>query len=834
MGRKIIVPKQKDNTAGSSRKRRTATVEKVSKIKKIEESVFESDLDLKEISDYVNSSEDIAKRSVSGDSKECEESGSNGDDGDNDSLSVPYLSRCISVKWYDLRTIIDEVGSFPAKISVRSTMAAYREFKQIFVDQKLKKRFKRFCFGHLRNLPEHLKFNGQLVHYFLLQRVKNDKIHHEMWFCVNNNPACFVLKEFCLITELKCSSYSSESKMKKVFFEKYPWAKETFQLTMDYLKNKSDLKKQKEVFDEKQKASYALFGFPWAFMNVHPYIIPTVHEMKMDCIITFEPYTDEVKNNVLDGLKKELEGVTVLTLNEDSDDDGNLGGNPVGVRVADDDSPSTSKDAAGTSSPGDLHKHVAALEEEKEEEKKDVEKDRSQEEGGKVAAAAEEEESVADEQGGTEKEKTVEEEAEKTDKEEVEQEAAGERKEEAEEETTAEAEEEIAAAGESHGQSLTYLDISFTRVGGTVPPSLSNSTSLTVSLANGCSIQVSIPSSITKLKKLRILMLNDNNITGQLPVSMSSLTSLQHLSMFQNGLRGYIPTSICQILSLEYLNKEWNELTGRLPSCILQLPKISYLSVQKNNLNGNMPLFLFQKSRLDQISFGVGGLSVEIDDRDQSYVQTFQTSPYYKIQELNLGTTANKAEMPSWVKSIMARLDVIDSQIMDRMEGRLEGMEDSLCKKLNNFMEHQSLPNQISVSGHAPHELQVDRPSVEYILSSDSTLSYGSHDNQLMCENGDVEQVGRLIKDDPLVVFVVDHSSIEGIYDCIGGSLGERKHVLHPCPWIPYPFDPIDHLRCDIDSFQTIFGNDMCALCEDDYVDAKHVLYVIWVSRDRE
>ncbi|XP_047257568.1 rho GTPase-activating protein gacV-like [Capsicum annuum] len=54
---------------------------------------------------------------------------------------------------------------------------------------------------------------------------------------------------------------------------------------------------------------------------------------------------DEVKNNVLDGLKKELEGMTVLILNEDSNDDGDLG------------------DAAGTSSLGDLYKHVAELEE---------------------------------------------------------------------------------------------------------------------------------------------------------------------------------------------------------------------------------------------------------------------------------------------------------------------------------------------------------------------------------------------------------------------------------------------------------------------------------------
>ncbi|KAM3397472.1 hypothetical protein P3S68_000984 [Capsicum galapagoense] len=46
------------------------------------------------------------------------------------------------------------------------------------------------------------------------------------------------------------------------FFEKYPWGKDIFQLNMGYLKKKNDLKKQKEAFDEKQKASYALFGFP--------------------------------------------------------------------------------------------------------------------------------------------------------------------------------------------------------------------------------------------------------------------------------------------------------------------------------------------------------------------------------------------------------------------------------------------------------------------------------------------------------------------------------------------------------------------------------------------
>lgn len=171
---------------------------------------------------------------------------------------------------------------------------------------------------------------------------------------------------------------------------------------------------------------------------------------------------------------------------------------------------------------------------------------------------------------------------------------------------------------------LTLLDISFTRVVGPIPPSLSNSTLLSYFRADGCSIQGSIPSSITKLQKLSILMLNNNDITGQLPVSMSSLVSLQYLSLFQNRLQGYIPNSICQIPSLEYLNLQWNDLTGRLPSCILQLPKLSLLYVQMNNLNGNMPLSMLQKSRLDFISFGVSGLSVELDDQIQSFVQTFQ------------------------------------------------------------------------------------------------------------------------------------------------------------------------------------------------------------------
>ncbi|XP_047257465.1 nucleoplasmin-like protein ANO39 [Capsicum annuum] len=125
----------------SSRKKKAEAVGNVSKRKKIKEAVSESDLELKEISDYVDSGEDVAKRSVSGDSEESERSGRKNDDGDNDPLSVSSFSRFISVERYDLQMIMDKVRYLTTKISVRSRMAAYREFKQVFVDQELKKRF---------------------------------------------------------------------------------------------------------------------------------------------------------------------------------------------------------------------------------------------------------------------------------------------------------------------------------------------------------------------------------------------------------------------------------------------------------------------------------------------------------------------------------------------------------------------------------------------------------------------------------------------------------------------------------------------------------------------
>ncbi|KAK4731260.1 hypothetical protein R3W88_024248 [Solanum pinnatisectum] len=265
-----------------------------------------------EIDNYQDSSPDESDNVESSEGeRDREESSKDTNRDEEDPLSLPICARDISGELYDLATWLDEVGSFPAKISIRSRMTVYHDFRKILVEQKLCNKFKGTCFGHLRHILDYLKFNGQIVHYMLLRR-------------------------FALITGLNCSAYSRESKLNKVlrkgenfhfkvtrnknitgaklmrkiksnklnneqklkcsfvwfdhsmllahdrskivdsnhikmtdgldFFNSYPLGKESFDLTFTYLKNRINLRKQGKMYNEKKNACYALYGFSWTFL----------------------------------------------------------------------------------------------------------------------------------------------------------------------------------------------------------------------------------------------------------------------------------------------------------------------------------------------------------------------------------------------------------------------------------------------------------------------------------------------------------------------------------------------------------------------------------------
>ncbi|KAK4737448.1 hypothetical protein R3W88_001145 [Solanum pinnatisectum] len=178
------VPKPSKN-----KKRKAEEVSRCSKKKKIvvEELKSNSNSDtMAEIDNYEDSSaqatdnvESTEENTNSGDESSSGDSRDTGDE-DDDPLSLPTCARKISGKSYNLTTCMDELGSFPAKTSMRERMTLYRDFRNALVQEKIYNDFKGSCFGYLRHIPEYYKYNGQIVHYMLLRRVKNDKKLHEM------------------------------------------------------------------------------------------------------------------------------------------------------------------------------------------------------------------------------------------------------------------------------------------------------------------------------------------------------------------------------------------------------------------------------------------------------------------------------------------------------------------------------------------------------------------------------------------------------------------------------------------------------------------------------
>ncbi|KAM3397276.1 hypothetical protein P3S68_000788 [Capsicum galapagoense] len=220
----------------------------------------------------------------------------------------------------------------------------------------------------------------------LLKLIRGGRLDKEDKF-----KCCLVWFVHCILLARDLSKIVDIYTIKMVnnlgFFEKYPWGKKSFSLTLDYLKKRIDFSRQKKTFETKGVSSYSLYGFPWAFMiwiyeaffalgrengkstedplpiprllrwhtskddkliegdpylngwstkRVHPYLIPTVGEMKQHYMKKFKAFTDEPNDAFIDGLKVYLKGVTVITSSEDGEDgdgDRDLGGNAVSKHV---------------------------------------------------------------------------------------------------------------------------------------------------------------------------------------------------------------------------------------------------------------------------------------------------------------------------------------------------------------------------------------------------------------------------------------------------------------------------------------------------------------------
>ncbi|KAK4737709.1 hypothetical protein R3W88_001406 [Solanum pinnatisectum] len=303
--------KRSGPNASKNKNRKAEEVSKASKEGKnvVEEHELTSAFDIMaEIDNYLDSSAQSSDDVESSNDKSNSEDESSRDtqtgDEDEDLMSLPIYAKGISGKSYDLKTWIAEIRLFPTKISIRARMTIYRDLINLLVQEKIYDDFKGTCFGHLRHIPEHFKFNGQMV---------------------------WIYKAFPHLGKYAKKSLDSPLPIPRLL--RWYTAKIIILSKVIHLSTKEKVQRYKVV---------------------HPYLTPTVRETKKNYLATLKSYVDEVKDTVLDALKANLKGVTVLTsLVENVEDEYLSDHNP--NQPCENYVPSTSKDES-------LCERVASLE----------------------------------------------------------------------------------------------------------------------------------------------------------------------------------------------------------------------------------------------------------------------------------------------------------------------------------------------------------------------------------------------------------------------------------------------------------------------------------------
>ena len=145
---------------------------------------------------------------------------------------------------------------------------------------------------------------------------------------------------------------------------------------------------------------------------------------------------------------------------------------------------------------------------------------------------------------------------------------------------------------------ITYLNLSYNRLHGPIPPELSQLINL--QHLDLCHNQFSgpIPSELKRLINLVQLNLNENKLSGSIPTVLSELSNLKSLTLDINQLSGIIPPQLGKLVNLKILYLNNNQLSGPIPKEFIKLINLSQLWLEHNKLSGFIPTELEQLDNL--------------------------------------------------------------------------------------------------------------------------------------------------------------------------------------------------------------------------------------------
>ncbi|ESR55366.1 hypothetical protein CICLE_v10023662mg [Citrus x clementina] len=184
---------------------------------------------------------------------------------------------------------------------------------------------------------------------------------------------------------------------------------------------------------------------------------------------------------------------------------------------------------------------------------------------------------------------------------------------------------------------LAYLDLSYNKLFGTIPPQISNLTNLIYLYFGGDQFSGNIPPEVGLMSHLKFLYIDTNQLDGSIPPELGQLSSMVELSLFSNHLNGSVPPSLSNLTNLQQLylfnnslsgsippslgnsmltmvNLDFNHFTSYLPHNVCRGGALQYFTVSENHFQGTIPKSLRNCTSLFRVRLNGNNLTGNISE----------------------------------------------------------------------------------------------------------------------------------------------------------------------------------------------------------------------------
>ncbi|KAH0731586.1 hypothetical protein KY289_002774 [Solanum tuberosum] len=183
-----------------------------------EKEINDEDGDDEETKNDKEDEEEGEKESEEGDEEDGDENENDEGDDTESKEGDEDVVKTFDIDKFQVEMPIDDPTNLTGDFVVKSAMGAqFNAFRTILMNEKLEDFFKSSCFGYFLDLPEanNARFQMSMVYDLLKRRIKykgddsytledKNKKMDEIWVNYCGMPVCFGMKEFAIVTGLRC------------------------------------------------------------------------------------------------------------------------------------------------------------------------------------------------------------------------------------------------------------------------------------------------------------------------------------------------------------------------------------------------------------------------------------------------------------------------------------------------------------------------------------------------------------------------------------------------------------------------------------------------------